>query len=214
MDGGATNNLPISVHAYVDPKSGSLNYKELQNLDVKKNVLSLKLDGSFPQSLVNEIEKQIKPITDKYNIDFHELLKQVNAETDSPVNPDNIGYRPIKNILKLRVKKIMKQKFDTDLNDEVLKKIIESLKEKYKLSRKGFTPWNKQVSFLGTVLSPLQYGGLGEGQIESLDDNENIIPLYCYGLDVFDFDLASKKLKPLVEIANKESEKAVLNFFE
>jgi predicted acylesterase/phospholipase RssA len=224
VDGGATNNLPIAVHTYVTPKKDILDYSNLQVLDIKKKVFSLKLDNSFPQELIDEIERQLLPVTKQYNTTMNEIVNNYNEmEKDFFLNLSNppIGkqmpnykeFIPIKNILELRVKQIVKQKFKTDIEKPVLVKLITELKEKYKDSEKGFTPWNKQIIFLNSAMTPLQFG-MDQGQIESIDDNENIVPLYCFGLSVFDFDLGSKKLKPLVEIANKNSEKAVLDYFE
>lgn len=224
VDGGAIDNLPIAIHTYVTPQNNVLDYSKLQSLDLKNHVLALKLDNSFPQALIDDIERQLIPLTKQYNTNLKEMVDTWNQmEKDRFLStgvpgianalPNYSEYMPIKNILELRLKKILKEKFETDVDKAVLAKILEKLKEHYKLGEKGFTPWNKQISFLNTVLTPLQFG-LEQGIIEAIEDNEHVIPLYCFGLGVFDFDLTSKKLKPLVDIANKESEKAVLNYFE
>ena len=102
--------------------------------------------------------------------------------------------------------------FEVQLIDDTLTVFALKIVDEYKLSRKGFTPWNKQVNVLSGLMGSLQFG-MDQGQIEDISDNEYIIPLYCYGLDTLDFDLKADDMKPLVKLANEESEKQVLKYF-
>jgi len=91
---------------------------------------------------------------------------------------------------------------------------MKELKNYYRTQEKGFTPWNKQISVIGAAMNPFLFRN-GQGQIEDIEDNNNnIVALYWFGLQPLDFDLTSEKLSPLVAIANKESEKAVLEYFK
>jgi predicted acylesterase/phospholipase RssA len=210
VDGGATNNLPIAVHTYMTPENGILKYTNLQVLDIKEKVLSLKLDNTFPPDIKETVLKEL--MLDKNKKTLERLSNwQDKFATFTLVKQIKKGLK-LKNALK-RIKKdpIALEKI-LDMSEEVWVKICEEIIEDYKLTRKGFTPWNKQIIFLNAVMTPLQFG-MDQGQIEAIEDNENIIPLYSFGLSVFDFDLTSKKLKPLVDVANEQSEKAVLNNF-
>ncbi len=133
---------------------------------------------------------------------------------------DKVGtYTFIKKIRKdLKLKNAYKRSGRNDNDDienlpeEVWVKICKEIVEEYKLTKKNFTPWNKQVDVITALLNSLQFG-LDQGQIEDISDNENTIPLYCYGLGVFDFELRSEDINVLVRFANKKSEKAVSDYF-
>ena len=82
----------------------------------------------------------------------------------------------------------------SNLTREVWIKVSKELVSEYKETTGGFTPWNRDVSVVSALMNSLQFG-FDQGQIESIDDNENIIPLYCYGVDTLDFDLTSKEME-------------------
>ena len=91
-------------------------------------------------------------------------------------------------------------------------KVSRELVSEYKETKGEFTPWNRQVNAFSGLINSLQFG-LDQGQLESIDDNDNIIPLYCYGIGTLDFDLTSREMASLVEMAVKESEKSVMEYF-
>ncbi len=205
IDGGVTNNLPTSIFTFTEIKDSN----KLQELNVKKRTLSLKLDNSFPESLKNTVWNYFE--NDKSGKTLERLTNW----------QDKLGtitfIKKIKGDLKLK-KAFERVKADEQNNLENLSevvwiKICKELIEEYKLTKKGFTPWNKQVNAISALMSSLQFG-MDQGHIENIADNENIIPLYCYGVGTLDFDLTSKELLPLVELANKESKKQVLNYFK
>ena len=188
IDGGVTNNLPTSIFTFTTDKES----KKIQNLDVKQKTLSIKLDNTFPP----ELKKQV--------FDYFKKDSSDEEGINSPV---------VKNFRRILRSDKFKELSELIENPQLLKKILKKLKKEYKSSKNGFTPWNKQVNAISALSNSLQFG-FDQGQIENIEDNENIIALYCYGLGVFDFDLNSKDLKPLVELANTESENSVNKYFE
>lgn len=207
IDGGVTNNLPSSVFTFTTDKDG----REVQDLDVKKKVLSLKLDNSFPTDMRNEARNILK--NDK---EGRGLLRDLNE--GAGVVKDKIAQYAFASLLfkKMKLKKAHARNVDSlkllNMSKEVWIKIGKELIEEYRREVRGFTPWNKQVNVLVGLLNSLQFG-FDQGQIESIEDNENIIPLYCYGVGTLDFDLKSDDLKPLVKMAVEESEKSVAKYF-
>ncbi len=207
IDGGVTNNLPSSVFTFTTDKKG----KEVQDLTVKKKVLSLKLDNSFPTDLRNEARNILK--NDK---EGRGLLKEINE--GAGVVKDKIAQYAFASLLfkKMKLKKAYARNAESlellNLSREVWIKIGKELIEEYRREVRGFTPWNKQVNVVVGLLNSLQFG-MDQGQIESIEDNENIIPLHCYGVGTLDFDLKSDDLKPLVALAVEKSEKQVAKYF-
>ncbi len=204
IDGGVTNNLPVSVFAFTTTTIED----EVQDLDVKKNVLALKLDNSFPR----EMKEAVRSILED-DKNGKGLLKQIN-ESEGLLKEKVAQYALAASLFKkLKLKKAYAGNVDwIEMPKEVWVKIGKELIDEYKRTRGGFTPWNRGVNAISALFSSLQFG-LDQGQIESIADNENIVALYCYGLSVFDFDLTHKEVKPLVEMAVKESEISVMECF-
>lgn len=207
IDGGVTNNLPSSVFTFSTDKDGLV----VQDLEVKRKVLSLKLDNSFPTDLRKEARNILK--NDK---EGRGLLREINE--GGGVVKDKIAQYAFASLLfkKLKLKQAHTRNVESlnelNLSKEAWIKIGKELIEEYRREVRGFTPWNKQVNVVVGLVNSLQFG-LDQGQIESIDDNENIIALYCYGVGTLDFDLKSEDLKPLVRLAVEESEKSVAKYF-
>lgn len=207
IDGGVTNNLPSSVFTFYTGKDGL----QVQDLEVKKKVLSLKLDNSFPTDFRNEARNILK--NDKQG---RGLLREINE--GGGVVKDKIAQYAFASLLfkKMKLKKSLTRNVDSltspNMSKEVWIKIGKELIEEYRREVRGYTPWNKQVNVLVGLMNSLQFG-FDQGQIESIEDNENIISLYCYGVGTLDFDLTSDDLKPLVKLAVEESEKSVAKYF-
>lgn len=208
VDGGATNNLPMSIFTFVSKNADDaqkLDNSDLQDLKIKKSVLALKLDNSFPDDIKD--------------LCFGILSKDKNGKVlNSLTNwQDKLAHFTFaKKIFKdARMRKSFRRNqkdLSKDLSEEAWVKISKELVNEYIATKSGFTPWNKQFDILSGLINSLSFG-FDQGQIESISDNENIIPLYCYGIGTLDFDLTAKKLKPLVELANSESEKTVIEYF-
>jgi len=172
--------------------------------------LSLKLDRSFP----DEFKEMV----------FNVLKEDKSGKTIEKLSnwQDKLGaFTFIKKVkkdlyLKKAFNRISKEETLDDkllsLSEEVWIKICKELVDEYKLSKKGYTPWNKQVFAVSGLIDSLQFG-FDQAQIENISDNENIIPLYCYGIGTLDFDLTAKEMKPLVKIANENSKKDVFSYF-
>jgi predicted acylesterase/phospholipase RssA len=198
IDGGVTNNLPLSIFT-LNPSDS----KDPQNLDIKRKVLGLKLDNSFPDVIKNE------------TFDLLEKDKDGKALETLSNWEDKTAHLTFASRI-FRSRKI-RQAFEnnkgfTALKNEAWVKISKELVSEYKETKHGFTPWNRQLNAVAGLMTSLQFG-LDQGQIENIDDNENIIPLYCFGVDTLDFDLTASGMKPLVEMAVEESEKTVMKYF-
>jgi len=200
IDGGVTNNLPISIFTLAIDEAAS---KTVQSLDIKKTVLGLKLDNSFPDIIKDEAFKLLK--ADKSG----KTLKRLSNWQDTLAH--YTFAQRIFNNLTIRKAFERNQEF-TSLGREAWIKVSKELVSEYKDSKSGFTPWNKQVNAFSGLLNALQFG-MDQGQIENIEDNENIIPLYCFGLDTLNFDITSKDMKPLVEMAVKEADRVVTAYF-
>ena len=196
IDGGVTNNLPISIFTLHPGGTESV-----QNLAIKKRVLGLKLDNSFPDSLRKEV---------------FQILEN-DAKTAERLSnwEDTAAYRSFgRRVFKSRAirKAYERNKAFTSLTEQVWIKVCKELVSEFKQTKGGFTPWNRQVNVVTALSDSLQFG-FDQGQIESIDDNENIIPLHSYGVSTLDFDLTSREMKPLIEMAVVESENAVREYF-
>jgi len=199
FDGGATNNLPAAVFTF---QTAPQDRETVQDLDIKQKILSLKLDSSFPEEIRSEafdlLERDPK------------ILERVSAWDDEA------GHRGFAERIfaSRRLRKALREKASqSSLPGPAWVKISRELVAEHRRTMGGFTPWNRDAFVALGVLSALQFG-FDQGQIESIDDNENIIPLYCYGLGTFDFDLTSDAAEALVKLAVEESEKAVWSYFD
>ena len=50
-----------------------------------------------------------------------------------------------------------------------------------------------------------------DGQIKRISDHSHILPLYDYGLDVYDFDMTT--VRPIAKLAQVMAEKDTLTYF-
>ena len=73
------------------------------------------------------------------------------------------------------------------------------------------SPWATKKSILATAMEGYSYG-TERGQIRDISDHNHIIPLYDFGVGVYDFDMS--KIQPMIELAKQESEKHVNDFFK
>lgn len=194
IDSGVTNNIPYNAFRIWD------------NNEMNKT-LALKLDNFFPEKylddLISALDKDSK----------NPMLKSPKAidEIEAGIQDE---YELISPYLKGKINSVLKQinkNYYEDLNKKSYKQIKKALNEIRDERNKNFTPWNKQVNAIGGLLNALQYG-FDQGQIRQLSDNNNIIPLYCYGIGTYDFNL--KDLKPLAVFANTQSKKDVIDYFE
>jgi predicted acylesterase/phospholipase RssA len=198
FDGGATNNLPVAIFTLgtAPGKTG-----KIQDLNVKQATLSLKLDNSFPSAIRNEafdlLEKDAK------------TLERVSGWDDEAAHR-GFAERVFR---RSRMQKALKgrQKLSS-LPGPAWVKVSRELVAEYQRTLGGFTPWNRDMNIVAGLVSALQFG-FDQGQIESIADNENIIPLYCYGIGTLDFEFNSKDMAPLVEMAVEDSKTTVLTYF-
>ena len=204
VDGGVTNNLPVSVFSFTTDEKGT----EIQDLGLKTKVLSLKLDNSFPP----EMKSLAKGILDddKNGKGFMKQIEETDGFLKQKVLQYSFGMIVGK---KLRLKRSFARNIDLmEWPREVWIKIGKELIEEYRQTKRRFTPWNRQVNAISGLMSSLQFG-MDQGQIEDITDNDNIIPLYCYGIDTLDFDIKADEMKPLVMFAVDESERSVRKYF-
>ena len=76
--------------------------------------------------------------------------------------------------------------------------------------KKNIAPWEVKKSIIATAMEGYSYGS-ERGQIRMPSDHDHIVPLYSYGVDVYDFDMS--KIKPLASLSQDEAENAVNNYF-
>lgn len=204
IDGGVTNNLPVGIFTFETDEKGG----KIQDLDIKQKVLALKLDNSFPLGMKAAAREILED--DKNGKGFFKEIDENHGWLKERVTQYAFAASVFK---RLRLKGAFARNADLiKMPKAVWIKIGKELIDEYKRSRGGFTPWNKQVNAISGLLNALQFG-LDQGQIENISDNENIIPLYCYGVGTLDFDLTSRELQPLVSLAVAESERQVTEYF-
>jgi hypothetical protein len=200
IDGGATNNLPMSIFTLEIQAGG---FTDVQNLNIKKKVLGLKLDNSFPEVIKQTAFDLLK--MDKGGKTLERLSNWEDKVAHYTFASKLFKDRKVRRVFE-------RNKASTTLDEAAWVKVSKELVAEYQGTIGGFTPWNRQVGVVSAAMGPLQFG-FDQGQIESIDDNENIIPLYCFGIGTLDFDLTAKEMEPLVKMAVKESEQAVMTYF-
>ena len=206
MDGGVTCNIPYNYFR----EDVSIN-EETSNLkDSLKGVLALKLDNGFPAQWV----KPFKEMLAAHKLGKSNLLKQLEKEQSNVLM--NLIHLQFKVILLAYNKKAKSALQDKNLVEDIQKlskdeweNIADSLVENVKESSRIAAPWQKKKSILGII--DTLYFGSEQGQVRYISDHNHIVPLYCYGIGVYDFDM--KKIQTLIKIANDEAEKQVTDFF-
>ncbi len=71
-------------------------------------------------------------------------------------------------------------------------------------------PWAHPKSITGLASEGYAFGS-EDGQIKHISDHNHILPLYDYGLDVYDFDM--KKVQPIADLAKMMARVDVLKYF-
>ena len=72
-------------------------------------------------------------------------------------------------------------------------------------------PWSKTKSIIATAMEGFSYGA-EQGQLKHISDNNFLIPLYDYGVGVYDFDFSKVEEKAL--LAQDKAKEAIENYFE
>jgi predicted acylesterase/phospholipase RssA len=198
LDGGATNNLPAAIFT-LNTRPGDA--KAIQDLNVKEATLSLKLDNSFPPEVLKEVSDLLK--------NDPKTLESLSGWDDDAAHLGFAG-RLIRSRKLAKTLKGLQQR--SSLSPQAWTKVSRELVKEYRRTLGGFTPWNRDMNVISGLISALQFG-FDQGQIESVSDNEYIIPLYCYGIGTLDFDLTSDEMQPLVDLAVEASEKDVREYF-
>jgi hypothetical protein len=192
VDGGVTNNIPYDAFRIWD------------NDQINKTI-ALKLDNNFPEqfivALTPIVEKKRKALETFYQSDRNGL---------DDLDELNKIYRIFKEDVIVLLKKISGDEKEILLDDKNLSQLMTAAIKIIDERKKNFTPWNKQVSSIGGVLNAFMYGS-DQGQVRQLSDNNHIIPLYCYGITTYDFNL--DQLQALVDFSNTQSKKDVMTYF-
>lgn len=231
MDGGYYNNIPYNYFR-------EINIKDLpENIDAKsrkeaemKGILALKLDNSFPPEFIYDInqkltkyktiEKELKELifmsgdnsliegkTDQLNLEYEKIVIIVkNAFIEYFSKQDELINNETKNKSFKSIRKLILQFKDRN----AINKIIDQWLYEYGESNE-VTPWSERKSILATAMEGYSYG-TERGQIRDISDHNHIIPLYDFGVGVYDFDMS--KVRPMIELAKHKSEEHVNNFFK
>ncbi len=72
-------------------------------------------------------------------------------------------------------------------------------------------PWTQAKSILQTAFEGYSYGS-ERGQIRNLSDHQYLVPLYDFGVGVYDFDLST--VRPMEKLAQVRAENAIKCAFE
>jgi predicted acylesterase/phospholipase RssA len=191
IDGGVTNNIPFNAFRLTD--------ETLNNID---RTIALKVDNDYPI----EVQNKLLDVYRRYNREVEQKLSGVSdiKVASAIVNQINIAYNRYFSVF-------FKTENNEKLNELCFEKTLKLLKEIDKKVADNCKPWEKRNSALSGLLDSLMYG-FDKGQIRTLNDNNHIVPLYCYGVGTYDFDLNG--LIQLVDYANKNSKEAIKDFFK
>ncbi len=215
IDGGYRNNIPYNFFRKKDEKN---------KLD---NVLALKLDGSFPEPLMEKVYIHIKEYIKienllsklDYNLENPEvrkLLEMLDTERFKVRTQVEIifGNELAMDVIKLVDEKDKKErkklnqqvKYNNDLIDRLTDESIANYKK-----RRQSAPWEQPKSIINIAFEGYAYGS-EMGQVKDVSDHSHIVPLYSYGIGTYDFKM--NKIKPLVALAQAKAEKKVKEFLK
>jgi predicted acylesterase/phospholipase RssA len=207
LDGGYFNNIPF-------------NYFRDKGLENKiDGVLPIKLDGDYPPHFLNELDMKIPKLKQKES----ELLDLIDKESFVPEidnTPEIVDPRSPEMELEL-IEKEIGLMFNNYVNAKLEDKKVIKFKKKaiHRLIKawhkhygeyNNVKPWEIPRGIVQIAFTGYSYGAK-RGQIRDITDHSNIIPLYDYGVDTYDFDL--KKVDVLAKLAQKEAYSAIDDYF-
>lgn len=180
-------------------------------IDEMDGILALKLDNSFPTDFMDNINTALA----KYIKIENELRVLISKETEESQkleysNQLDQEFEKIICIVKSKFSVYFSAKESTLKDRKAIVKIIEKWLDEYGESN-NIPPWATKKSILATAMEGYSYG-TERGQIRDISDHNHIIPLYDFGVGVYDFDMS--KIQPMIELAKQESEKHVNDFFK
>lgn len=202
MDGGVTCNIPYN---YFREDSDNT------EIDSLKGVLALKLDNHYPAEWSAQFKSDpsydLETNGALYWVHKKKLEKLFLKEVSRDDRIKNIRNNKDKSFLtkKKEIKQIMS-------NDELVDKMIRELQKSNVENNDKINvikPWEKAKNIFG-VIDTLFYGS-EQGQVRYISDHNHIIPLYCYGIGTYDFDM--KKISSLVNLAQNKAEFQVNEYF-
>lgn len=215
LDGGYRNNIPYNF------------FREKGNKNKLDYVLALKLDGSFPEYLMEKVFIHIKEY-----IKIESLLNKLDYDLENPT------VRMLLNMLdteRVKVRTQVEIIFGNELAKDVInlvqekdKKVRERLNQQVKYNnavidrltdesiinykkRRQSAPWKQPKSIINIAFEGYAYGS-EMGQVKDVSDHSHIIPLYSYGIDTYNFKI--NKIKPLVDLAQSKAEEKVKEFLK
>lgn len=215
LDGGYRNNIPYNF------------FREKGNKDKLDNILALKLDGSFPPPLMEEIYKHVE----KY-IRIENLISRLGYDAENKtvkmlinmLDEERIKIRTqveiiFGNELAADVLQLIDEKDKKErkrINQQIKKnnKIIDRLTDEsianYKRNMQA-APWKHPKSILNIAFEGYAYGS-EMGQIKDISDHNYIIPLYSYGIGTYDFKV--NEIKPIVALAQAKAAEKIKDYFK
>ncbi len=212
FDGGYRNNIPYNFF-----------YEKNLNIDT---VFAIKLDGSFPPPLMDKVNKAIREY-----IVLDNRIDTSNLESDDPLLKqllqalDAAKAKALLETQAIYLGEIAKEvdNMFNETNGAKQKELMAGLK-KDKLAverlleasiayyRKVYLtpPWAVAKPIFAFAFEGYSYGA-ERGQIKKVTDHNQILPLYDYGVSVYDFDM--KVIRPMVSLAQAKAEEDTTNFF-
>jgi predicted acylesterase/phospholipase RssA len=212
MDGGYRCNIPY-------------NFFRLRNETIK-NLIAIKLDESFPPPIMDAVYDKIKKMValeelidasylDDDNPVLNDLLAQLDKATDAVRAQTELVFAGQLKEWKDGATNEKDRRTRNELHRQVNKN-KKAMKRLAKASIKGYrkkhfsAPWSQPVSILNTAFDGYSYGS-EKGQVKQISDHNQILPLYDYGVGVYDFDMT--KVMPQVQLAQAKAESDTFTFF-
>jgi len=136
---------------------------------------------------------ELKSINESTTIIYQTKINNINAKLQAFISSDAFiktkqEFEKIKDKSFKTIRKLLLQ-----FNDrKSINKIIEQWLNEYGESNE-VTPWSERKSILATAFEGYSYG-TERGQIRDISDHNHIIPLYDYGVGVYDFDMSKVRL--------------------
>ncbi len=194
FDGGYFHNIPFNY--FRDEKSEIM----------KSGVLALKLDNSYPPEHLEELNRLF--LEEEIRKEMVERALQEFVQ-EGFVNNDFTKIAGIitrVNAELFGIESTPELKTDYEQTLFILNHWISQ-----KSNEDNKKPWSKTKNIIATAFEGSSYGA-EQGQLKSITDNDFLIPLYDYGVGVYDFDFSKVMKKSL--LAQAKAKKAIENYFE
>ena len=220
--GGYYNNIPYNYF-----RDNLFQYVQDYNKRLE-GVLAIKLDNQYPADfismLIKKYEKYFNIIVDLEGKIHNDIFQKLENAAINITNVNSIKlkkeifFRTIdkeyNNLIELVKNDVYKyylsESDDTQksMDKKAILNVISEMVKAYKNNKS--TKWLIKKSILAIATEGYSFGA-ERGQVRTINDNNNIIPLYSFGVGTFDFNM--KKVNPMAKLSQAMAEKDVNNYF-